>query len=117
MELVCEKLGVYEYKNYETLYFKLLEKFKLEFEVTDLYKESKTDSDKPFDHMMKCYKECLVDKNYSIKLSDEVTKGLIQYYLDYYINFPKGYPIHPHPCPSRTDPRGRCRNDPYQFLF
>ena len=117
MELVCEKLGVHEYSNCQTFYFKLLKKFKLEFQVTDLYKRSKTESDDPFDYMMKCYKICRSENKCTFQLSDESTNRLIEYYLDYYINCPNDNPIYLFTGPSRTDLYGRSRNDPYPFLF
>ena len=105
MKAVCEELNLFGYT--ETLYFDLLVKFGLELRVTDLYKKSKTEYDKPFDHMMQCFKVCCpgltlkldqcfksccpsLTKIHSVtlKLDEDGIKRQVQYYLDCYINCP-----------------------------
>ena len=76
MEVVCQKLDLH---NYELKYYsQLVKRFELELQVTDLYRETKTQSDIPFDHMLKCYGKYRTVR----KPLSRTVKRLIQHYLD-----------------------------------
>ena len=76
MEIVCEKLDLHSYNL--KLYSQMVKRFELELQVVDLYRESKTQSDNPFDHMLNCY------RNYrTVKMPlSRTVKRLIDHYLD-----------------------------------